>query len=182
MPTLSGITRLRKNAQVEPLEQEAYEVVSRWYYLAINELASCEDFREDYDWIAGRMLPPISPEEARQAIRVLIEHGVLERSEDGALVRSREVSTGTPDYGKRARTSIHRQLIAKGSDALEVMKRKDRWVFGITLALNRESFALVRERIANLRDEVIAIGNAEKSPEEVVQLNLQFFHLTKPQR
>lgn len=68
----AALGRFRKFREVHELAtaQSAYQ--STWYLPAIRELAARRDFREDPKWIAERLVPRISAQEARRAVALLM--------------------------------------------------------------------------------------------------------------
>lgn len=66
----------------KPPKLELYEAAyhSTGYLPAIRELVLSPSFREDPEWIASTLRPPIKPIEARQALDTLLELGLLQRT------------------------------------------------------------------------------------------------------
>ena len=75
------LCQLRRRPRATIMTTESFDVLTHWYYVAIAELVDCPGFTPDPAWIAATLVPSISEEEAAEALRVLLAHGVLQRLE-----------------------------------------------------------------------------------------------------
>ena len=159
------------------LQRHQFEYLSCWWYPAIRELIACDGFVEDECWIADRLVPPITPVQARQALALLLELGVVERDPDGRL-RQREpmLSTGA-EVRSLAVGNFHRQMMERAAAAIELCERAERDISGVTVALSAESFQRVKQMIVALRAELLALSAGDGRPTRVVQVNFQLFPL-----
>jgi len=167
----------RQHRAVCALERDQFEYLSHWWYPAIRELITCEGFVEDDEWIAGQLVPAITPAQARQAIELLLALGFVERDASGRL-RQREplLSTG-PEVRSLAVGNFHRQMMERAAESIDLVDRELRDISGVTVALSAESFQLVKQRIVELRAELLALSAGEAHPTRVVQVNFQLFPL-----
>lgn len=178
---LERIGSYRKHQKVKRLERSAFAYLSHWYYPAIRELAACAAFSEDPEWIANRLFPKISVSQAREALQVLLELGLLIREEDGRLVQGNPcVSTGN-EMRSLAIGNFHRQMIERASAAIEDVPQREREISGVTVALNRQRFETLKKRIHELRAEILQLAEDDSAADRVVQFNFQAFPLTSPE-
>lgn len=171
-----GAFRRYRRAQKLELAEAAYH--STWYLPAIRELVHSAAFREDPEWIAGVLRPPIRPSEAEQAITTLLELGLLQRGEDGRLrQRSRLVSTGPETLGMHI-TNYHAEMMQRATVAMTTVPAAERDISSLTLNLGPNGLATLKARIQALRRELLELSETELEPRQVVQLNMQLFPLT----
>ena len=85
------------------MEGDRFLYLSRWYIPVIRELAQSPAFQPAPAWIARQLRPPITADEAEQALSVLSSLGMRVEDEDGrllqaegAVVTPREVSPKKP--------------------------------------------------------------------------------------
>jgi uncharacterized protein (TIGR02147 family) len=173
---LMAFDRYRRGHKLE-LAQAAYH--STWYTPAIRELAASPAFVEDPAWLAELLWPKIQPHEARQALDTLIELSLLERDEHGRL-RQREpvVSTGPETLGMHV-TNYHAEMMRRATLAMELVPAASRDISALTFCVGPQGLARLKQRIQEFRRELIALVESEPDRNQVVQLNLQLFPLSK---
>jgi uncharacterized protein (TIGR02147 family) len=164
---------------IHPLRQDQYRYYAEWYNIPIRELATLPEFSEDPGWIARSLLPPISPQQAQKALDLLLQLGLLERDESGRLVQADAfISTGD-EVTSTSVANYHREMIQKGSEALDRFPGPDRDISSVTMALSEEVFQEIKALIQKFRKELLAIADQDQRPEGVYQINFQLFPLAK---
>jgi uncharacterized protein (TIGR02147 family) len=176
---LTAFDRYRRGHKLE-LAQAAYH--STWYLPAIRELVASRDFDEDPERLAARLWPSIKPNEARFALDTLIELGLLERDSSGRLRQtSSVVSTGPETLGLHI-ANYHAEMMRRATQSMELVPAAQRDVSALTFCVGTQGLARLKKRIQEFRRELIALVEAEHERSQVVQLNLQLFPLTAPDR
>jgi uncharacterized protein (TIGR02147 family) len=171
------IGAFRRHRAVRALERHQFEYLSRWWYPAIRELVACEGFVEDEAWIAQQLVPAISPSQARQALDLLLELGFLERDASGTLRQGEPLLSTGAEVRSLAVGNFHRQMMERAAASIELVDRELRDISGVTVALSPESFQMFKQKIIDLRAELLELSAAEKHPTRVVQINFQLFPL-----
>jgi uncharacterized protein (TIGR02147 family) len=72
-----------KKSKTKNLDLSQYEYFSKWYYIAIRELLAFYPFRDDFKSLAKQLHPEITPAQARKAVQVLEETGLIKKKPDG---------------------------------------------------------------------------------------------------
>jgi len=157
---------------------------SEWYIPAVRELVACAGFREDPRWIASALRPNITQRQAEQALRVLDELGFVQRDANGGLVQSQPVlSTGDDRPLGHHIVSFHRAMLERAADALDHIERDEREVAALTLSLSAEQFKLFKQRLYDVRQELlqaaVEAADAGAPLDRVVQINFQMFPLAR---
>ncbi len=169
----------RKYREIRQIEKDHFVYYSRWYYAAIRELALLPDFKEDPEWIAKKLSPPITPREAKTALELLLELGFVKRDTDGRLVQSeRNISTAR-EVASLAVANYHREMMQKGAESIERTPGERRDISSLTIALNRERFEEAKRRIQDFRRELNVLLSEEARPDAVYQINFQIFNLSE---
>ena len=169
----------RRHRAVKRVERDAFEYFSKWYYPAIRELVCCEGFSEDPEWIARQLRPRITTAQARRALDVLVNLGLLERDDDGALVQGEPLLSTGPEVRSLAVGNFHRQMMKRAADAIETVDREKREISGTTVALTPEGFEMFKAKIQQLRAELLELSAEQTGPTRVVQFNFQAFPLAE---
>lgn len=173
---LLGFHRYRE-AQRLDVAEEAYH--SRWYLPAIRELAARHDFRDDPRWIAGLLEPPIKPAEAKRALEILVELGLLTRADDGRLLQASGLLTTGPETASLHIASYHATMMAQAERAMNELPAEERDISSLTLCLGADGLSLVKQAIQRFRRELLQLSELEARPLRVVQVNFQLFPLTR---
>lgn len=171
----------KKYLEVHGLQRDQYEFYSKWYYTVIREMVGLPSFREDAAWIARRVRPAISPEEAKATLALLIRLGLVERGPDGRL-RQVNAHLSTPaEVGHLGVVNFHHEMIDRAKEAIELSNPLHRDISALTLALTPEKFRIAKERITAFRRELHALlaSSAEDAGHAIFQINFQLFNLTE---
>ncbi len=171
---------------------------SKWVHSAILALAGCRGFRSDPEWIAKTLIPPITPDEARKAVRYLVSVNLLVE-EDGelkpphAVVRTKaELDGGSVPEGlvipddpgaverrKEAVRAWHRWMRGRAIESIDAFSREERILNSITLRVSETTLPVLVKRMEYLQAELIKVCEAEDEPGDTVyQLTLTLFPLS----
>ena len=149
---------------------------------AIRELAAFRDFREDPQWIAEQLIPPITRAQAARAVETLVELGLLVRSDAGRLVQATAlVSTGPETRGLHI-AAFHRAMTTRALESIDLVPKEDRDISSLTLSLSRGGLRAFKQRLQRFRRELLELSALEEDPEQVVQVNFQLFPLSRVPR
>jgi uncharacterized protein (TIGR02147 family) len=158
---------------------EAYaEYHAHWYIPAIFEMISCRGFVADPRWIAPRMRPPIAEEEAARALSVLRELRLVEES-GGRLTPVDPVLTTGSEARRRAIAEYHRTMIESAKTSIDLVPSDERDISALTLCMSEGGLLRLKQRIQSFRKELLSLAAENQDGEQVVQLNMQLFPLTK---
>ena len=172
---LTGFVRYRKAQRIE-VAQAAYH--STWYMPAIRELVVSPAFREDPEWVAAALVPPVKPQDVKSAIETLLELGLLHRDPHGQLRQtSAVVSTGAQTQSMHIR-NYHAQMLERAGASMELVPAAQRDITSLTFCLPEDGIEKLKERLAEFRRELIELAESQSDRGQVVQLNLQLFPLT----
>lgn len=170
--------RFRERNKLGPA-QDLYH--SRWYLPAIRELAGSIDFNPDPEWVAARLLPPITPRDAQLALDTLLELGLLKREGKGrtATLKRAEatVSTG-PEVRSLHLANFHRSMIDHARTSLDRIPVAERDISSLTLCLGEDGLDRIKRAVQRFRRELLEIEQLEAEPRQVVQINFQLFPLS----
>jgi uncharacterized protein (TIGR02147 family) len=149
------LARRRTGRRPVELNRDQYEAYSRWYIMPIRELVARADFVEDGAWIAARLRPNIRPAEATAALSLLLRLGLLVRSESGRLVPAEPKLTATKGVQQLAVRNYHRAMLEHAHAALDHVPVDERNVTSLTVALTREQYQTVCQRLAEVQRELL---------------------------
>lgn len=160
----------------------AWLVFTRWYYAAIVELTRCVGFQEDPAWIARTLRPPVTEEQAREALEALLAAGILVRGDDGAITPAAEIWATDHQVTRLASAGIaelHRWFLARASESLDTLPGTQRHLTSVSIPVSPALLAEIKKMISRFNEEVIGRAVASTVPrEQVVQLSIQLLPVT----
>ncbi len=182
---LSAGTIPSDTGRARPIEllKSQYDYFANWYYIAIRELVALGDFQEDPSWIVARLKTKISRRQASEALEALQSIGLIRRNEAGKLVQAEPVVSYSGGTFSAAINKLHLEMIDRASEALREDPDEDTDMAFITLSVDRAKFPEIKQAIAAFRDKLnTKFGLSPETPNSVLQVNIQLFHLTKQEK
>ena len=172
------LIRFREHREVHKIDVAFGQYHSHWYIPAIRELAFRDDFVAEPEWVAPRMLPAIKVSEAREALALLQDLGLLSLVDGRWRPSEALVSTG-PEVRGLHYIQYHRAMIGRALGALDERPPKERDISSVTLCLDEDGMSRLKDRIRAFRRELLQLSAAEGRPRQVIQVNLQAFPLSR---
>jgi uncharacterized protein (TIGR02147 family) len=174
------LLRMRGNFMMKFIEENKYEFFKNWYYSAIREMVTLVDFREDYDWIGKKCFPRITAAQARKAVELMLELGIMRRNEKGNLELTDAVISSEYEFESFLLKNFHTMMILLAKEALERFKPQEREISSLTLGVSHKCYSRIKERIRTFKQEIITMVVEDTSRSETVcQCNFQLFPLVK---
>jgi uncharacterized protein (TIGR02147 family) len=170
----SRMVMLRRTTDVEKIEEGQYEYYSNWYNLAVRELVTYPDFKGDFNWLAKKVLPPITPSQAKRSVELLLKLGLIKKKGKGYARSSALVSTG-PEVTSLAVANFHRTMAERAGAAMDDVKKEERDITACTVNISPRGFEEIKKAVAECRKKVMAITEADTPAERVYQVNFQVF-------
>lgn len=175
---LSRILRYRSKSDPAKIESAAFDYYAQWYNPVVCELVTAVDFKGDFKKLGFAVQPHISPLEAEKSVALLEKLQFISRNEEGNYVKTAASFSTGPQVRSVAVAHYHKALMRLAADSIERFPAAERDITSVTLPISDKTFSVIRDKLQLLRRELLAIAEAEKSPQRVVQLNLQLFPLS----
>lgn len=175
------VSATRRFRAARPIDGDAVEYLSAWYYPAVRELATCEGFRADPDWIAATLRPRITVAQARRALDLLVSLGLLAPTADGRLAVT-STSVATPhEVAALAAYEYHRNMLARATEALSGARPAERHYCAVTVAIPESLVPQLKRELGALQERLLDLCDGVDGPRErVYQINLHTFPLSAP--
>jgi len=162
----------RSNARL--LLRDKYEYFSKWYYNTIRELIPFIDFHEDYNYLARMVKPPISANQARQAVKVLLKLGLIQKTANGYKQVDRAVTTGD-EVQSLAVENFHIQNQVLASESIDTVPGNERDISCLIVGLSDETFDAIKSEIKAFRKKLVNIADKTRKPNRVYHINFDLF-------
>jgi len=182
------IVNSKPRDKVSKIEKENYDLFSKWHIMAIREMVTMSNFKEDYSWISKNLLPNISAKEAREAIRLLLDHNFLKRDQKGKLIQEIPILTTGSEVDSLFILNYHVNLLNLVANSIQISSELWRDVSSLSFVINRDQFEFIKTRVTDFRAELLQyIKDSEKIGAEgtvdtdshLYYLNLQLFNASK---
>jgi uncharacterized protein (TIGR02147 family) len=178
---LSRMISIRKSLQIYTLHDSQLEYLGKWYNPVLRELVTSLDWRGDFDLLARSVRPAITAAQAKRAVELLIECGLI-TLKDGEYVQTSSLITTNKTAISPVITNFHREMGQKALEALDAKDRENRNITGCTVHISKKTFERIKEELTQCRSRVLAPAQEDNNSDIVYQLNLQLFPVSAPAR
>ncbi len=160
------------------LSAQQFEFFSNWYIIPIWELVTVVPFGDNFRLLAQLLDPPISVEEARHALKVLLDLELIEPAGDLYIQKSENLHTNK-DIVSKAIKSYQASTMALAQRALEQTPKEWRQINTLTLGLDEARWEKLKQIVQEARQKMVELTSEVPAIDRVYQVNLQAFPLTK---
>lgn len=169
----------RKFRELKPIEKERYEYYSMWYHPVVREMVVAKDFDGTPKWISDNILPPITPVQAERSIELLERLGFIKKVGPRRWKQESPIISTGPELRSVVVHNYHKALLDLSKGVMDNLSVRDRETSALTLGVKRERLGEIKRRIREFRQEILKMASEDSAPEEVAQLNIQFFPVTR---
>ncbi len=166
-------------SKVRTLEERQYEYYRNWYHVALRELLNTYEFTGDFQELARLLRPAIRPQEARKAVQLLEESGLVEKDEQGRYFLTEALISSGNAISSMLADNFHTSMGEIAVRALQEIDRDERSFSALTLSLSKEGFQSVDAALARFRRTVLEIAKRDAKVDGVYQMNFQLFPLSR---
>lgn len=167
--------QILKGIPLKRLAKKELEFYRNWYCNAIRSIIGICKFKDDFEGLAESCTPPITVEEAKNAVKLLYDLNMISRDRDGYWkVNDTFVSTGGNWRSEAVRT-FQKETIRLAGESLERHAPPLRDISTVTMTFNMDDIALIREKIKEFRSELLRMSQEGDGDDTVFQLNVQLF-------
>lgn len=164
---------------VKTLTKNQQEYYSKWYYVAVREALAVLDISDkNIQELALFLNPKISLPQAKQAIQLLKDLGLIELTDGYYRSINKTISSGR-DIAPLFVHQFQKQMIDLGKDALDHYSTERRNVSCTTMSVSAEGLERIIRKIDMFRKEVLDIVRSDSGESMICELNVQFFPLSK---
>lgn len=173
---LNSADKISRDEYIQ-LSHDIFAFISDWYHFAILELSKTKKFSTDPARIAKRL--GIHVEEARGAIERLQRLGFVEIKNSKWVLLKPNNNWTNNQVTTEARRSLQRSLLQKSIEAIDTISFTERDNGSLTVAVDKNRISEFKEKLAQVRTELGEYFQAKGDFNEVYQLVVAFFPLTK---
>jgi uncharacterized protein (TIGR02147 family) len=171
------IVQIRKQIEFTHVTTREQAYFSKWYYPVVREMAVNADWHDDYMVLARMLTPQITTEEARDAVKKLLEWNLLKKVGDHYEETSQMLDAA--EIPPIALRQIRREYIQHAIGAVESMPKDERFAAFTTLAMSESSYNYAVEVLEEARKKIIAKAANDPNVERVYEMMLVAFPMSK---
>ncbi|MCQ2098129.1 MAG: TIGR02147 family protein [Fibrobacter sp.] len=165
-------------SKLHKMDKAQLRIFKEWHHSAILEMVGLKDFRPIPDQISKRLRGLITPAQAMESLNLLLELGLLVKTANGYR-QSNPLITTDDEVQDIMVKMYHSQMLALSARMLNDLPGAERDVSALTFGIKRSDFANLKKHLQLMRKELLDFSAKAGEAEEVVQINLQLFPLTR---
>jgi len=165
---------------IKTLTKNQQEYYSKWYYVVVREsLAVLNINDKNIQELALFLNPKITLPQAKQAIQLLLNLGLVELAEDGFYRSVNKAITNGSEIAPLFVHQFQKQMIDLGKSALDHYSTERRNVSCMTMSVSAQGLERIISKIDLFRKEIVDIVRSDEGESMVCEMNIQFFPLSK---
>lgn len=168
-----------KKSKIKTLLPEYYEYFNNWYYVVIREMLDFTPFKDDYASLAQKISPPISAKDAERAIVVLESLGLIQKNAKGIYERVDALVTTGEEVQSTAIVNFQKATLDLAKRSFDAFPKEARDISTLTISISQKNLARIKERIRNVRREILELAKSDPFTDTVYQLEFIAFPVTK---
>lgn len=176
---LSQLQRLKAYQKANPRESETFRYLTKWFYVAIRELATTKNFDPSPEAIREKLRGNLSRAQVEQALSFMKDGGFLTSQPDGTLKPAEKDIRCIGQVFRAALREFHHQMLAVVLDSLDHTPVDSHLILGHTMSIAGKDFPKVKEILEDALKRVEAFSQKETGADSVYHVGLLAAPLTK---
>ena len=162
------------------LDKNVLSYYGKWYHGVVRALLALEDFSDDYQVLARKINPPITPLQAKKAVELLLDLGLVQRNVHG-VCKPVDTAIAAPEKVKDDLIR-HFQLECIGLAGKAMVNVPDSVSFSMTntISISEQGHQRLMRLLEKFRSQVQSLVHKdEDKADRVMQLNVVYHKVTK---
>jgi len=176
---LEQMRSLLPRVKEQTLAADYYAYYSKWYNLAIRELACIIDWRDNYQLLADRVQPRITRMQAREACLLLAELGLIEKTGDGRYRQTKMHLTTGSEVSSLAIRKVNQQFAWLAGEAIERVSPVNRDMSSLVIGISHATYEQIKQEIQLFKDRIKILVVQGNEPDAVYTMNVHLFPLSR---
>ncbi|MEC9282511.1 MAG: TIGR02147 family protein [Bdellovibrionota bacterium] len=154
--------------------------ISKWYFFAILDLFHLPDFENNIDWMSKRI--GIDRKTTEIALDLLVQSKHLEKVNANYQLRTDSSNWVNFNNTTETKKSLQKQILQKAIQSIDDIDFKHRESSSLSLPINTAMIPEMKTLMDEFKQKVIELSDKYDEispPNEVYQLSMQFFPLTR---
>jgi uncharacterized protein (TIGR02147 family) len=167
-----------RSSRARIVGETQYRFFSKWYYSAVWNYFGIDQKTRHAAAIAANILPPITQDQAEEAIKLLLEIGLIKKTASGYAVAENHIYTEKDVQALAARQHLQ-ELMAMAAKVFPDLPASQRQYNALMFSISKDGFEAIKDRIRSFQEELREIIDRDRNEDRVYTLTLQLFPNTK---
>ena len=165
-------------SRLHKMDQAHFRIFTEWYHSVIREMVELRGFNPAPEWISRRLDGTITPAQAAESLNLLSSLGLISRTANG-YSQAQSLITTDDEVSDLLVKQYHRQMLDQAKNSMENVPAEKRDISAVTFAIQRKDFPALKKHLQLMRKELLDFSSESGTGEDVVQVNIQLFPLTR---
>lgn len=173
------LLKYREFTTIRPLHKEMYDYCKTWYHPIVREMISSPAFDGTPAWIAKRLQPRITEQQAAVSLELLQVLGMITRAGDGTWSATDQVVSTGHETSDVIFNNYHQELLRQVLQKMLKVPQDERDISALTLGIVKSQFPVIKKKIQSFREDLLKLVQHEGATEEVVIVTMQLLPMTE---
>ena len=165
-------------SKLHKMDKAQFRIFQEWHHSAILEMVGLKAFRPIPDQISKKLRGLVTPAQVTESLNLLLELGLLVKTANG--YRQRDPLITTDDEVQDLMVKMyHLQMLKLSANMLTELPGQERDISALTFGIKRSDFPNLKKHLQLMRKELLDFSAKAGEAEDVVQINIQLFPLTR---
>ena len=151
---------------------------SQWYHSVIRSIIGIQSIKKDFEQIASMVIPPITPEQAKKSIKLLLDLNMITVGEDGSYQLVKNIVNTGKDIPQNIKDNAHIKFTGLAQNAIKTMPPQSRYAISHTVGISEKTYREITKEIESFRATVRGLIDKDTDPSRVYQLEILMFPLS----
>ena len=173
------LTSFRTPLSTGAITTREYDYYNDWYNCVVRELVVREKPPLDYERMARKIRPRITPVQAKKSVDLLLDLGLIRKNNDGSYEQASRFIATDREVTSLGIRNHHVRMIELGKESMDTVAREKREVSSLTVCISDPCMQRIKKRVQGFEDEIMQMVKDDRDVASVYQLNFQFFPLSQ---
>ncbi len=166
--------------KIKKVDKSSYEYFSKWYYPVIREIVEFGDRRHSPEQIAALLNPKILPPQAKKALRLLQELGLIGKDAEGRWEKCSTIVDTGPEVRSLTVSNFHKEMLKLATESIDRHSSDQRDISGMVLSIkyNGDTLKQIKKEIDTFRKRIAQLPASDTDADHVMYIGMQMFPLT----
>lgn len=175
---LQNLLFLRKKKIKGTLPKSQHNYYSQWHNVVLRESLQMGLDTNEIETLENKIIPPISKTQKEDSIKSLEKLGLIERKNNHYVTTENTLRTGD-QFNNEMIIQFHYKMLELAKASIQQFTTSEREIGAVTVSLSEKNFLHLKQRLKELKEEILELSESDKDADQVFQMNLQLFPLTK---